>query len=84
MRKITLVLLLFAGIGTSCTSEYEERLEEGRSLVNKLDIVEGSGDYISNKDLSEEIEMIKKEIILLSKVSGYEELFLSELYGKLD
>ncbi len=84
MRIITLLLLLFVGIGTSCTSEYEERLEEGRSLVNKLEIVEGSNDYVTNGDLSEEIELIKKEILLLAKVSGYEELFMNELYGNLD
>lgn len=84
MRIITILLLLFVGINTSCTSEYEERLEEGKSLVNKLEIVEKEGDYTSNKDLSEEINSIRNEIILLSKVSGNEELFLNELFGNLD
>ncbi len=73
------MLLLTLLCLTSCTSEYEERLEEGKNLMNRLKKVEGSSDYLSDHQLKVEISQIKNEINLLAKVSGNEILFLKEI-----
>ena len=77
MPIITLLLILLGA--TSCTSEYEERLEQGRDLMNRLELVEGTSEYVSNSQLIVEIKDIQNEINLLAKVSGNEILFLKEL-----
>ena len=53
-------------------------MKEGRYLLRKLAIVEQSNN-MSNENTLKEIEAIKKEIKILSKVSGHEELFLKEI-----
>ncbi len=65
---------------TSCTSEYEERLKQGRTLKKQLVMLHGS-DVVSIAG-SEEPEVIEiyNEIILLAKVSGNEDLFLKEVF----
>ncbi len=65
---------------TSCTSEYEERLEQGKALKDRLELVKGTSYYISNSQLASEVIEIKNEISLLAKVSGNEELFLKEVF----
>ena len=78
--KITILLLLIFLGASSCTSEYEERLEQGRNLKNRLELVEGTSDYISSSQLLVEINNIRNEISLLAKVSGNEDLFLKQLF----
>lgn len=84
MRITALTLITFgilAATMSSCTSEYEECLEQGRCLKEKLVEAQNSYTNFSNSNLIQEIEMIQKEIILLAKVSGNEELFLHEIYN---
>ena len=78
--KITILLLLILLGTASCTSEYEERLEQGRNLKNRLELVEGTSNYITSSQLLVEINEIRNEINLLAKVSGNEELFLKQLF----
>lgn len=81
MKAITLSLLGLLTLTTaSCTSEYEECLEQGRCLKEKLVEAQSSNALRSSDNLVAEIELIQKEIILLSKVSGNEELFLRQIY----
>ena len=80
MKTLIILLLIVLGF-TSCTSEYEMRLEEGKSLINRLELVEGTSDYIPNNELLLEINEINNEISLLAKISGNEELFLKEIFG---
>jgi hypothetical protein len=81
MKRLTVLLLLTVGVmSTSCTSEYEERLIEGRYLIDRLATVERSHNLMMNSRLSSEIEEIRNEINLLAKVSGNEELFLREVF----
>lgn len=65
---------------TSCTSEYEERLEQGKVLKDRLELVKGTSYYISNSQLVSEVIEINNEISLLAKVSGNEALFLKEVF----
>ena len=81
MKKLLLLLILLGGMFTSCTSEYEERLAQGKELKNRLELVKGTSYYISNTQLASEIIEIKNEINLLAKVSGNEELFMKELFN---
>lgn len=76
MNIILLSLIVFLG---SCTSEYEERLDEARDLKARLSLIEESNFISPNEDLMTEILEIEAEIFLLAKVSGNEELFLAEL-----
>ena len=81
MKNWIYLLFIIVGISsTSCTSEYEQRLEEGRILVDRLEIVEGTSDYISDNQFVFEVNEIVNEINLLAKVSGNEKLFLQEIY----
>lgn len=77
LMLITFVILLTTL--SSCTSEYEERLEEARALKLELSMIEESN-FISPKlELMLEISELEAEIQYLAKVSGNEELFLAEL-----
>ena len=81
MKQLAVLLLLaVGGMSASCTSEYEERLSEGRFLTDRLAVVERSHNLMMNSRLSSEIEEIRNEIRLLAKVSGNEELFLLEVF----
>lgn len=81
MNKWIYLLIIIVGLSSaSCTSEYEQRLEEGRILVDRLEIVEGTSDYISDNQFVFEVNEIVNEINLLAKVSGNEKLFLQEIY----
>ncbi|MBL1279760.1 MAG: hypothetical protein COA33_005785 [Fluviicola sp.] len=77
---LTLLLLILLG-ASSCTSEYEERLQQGKSLKDRLEQVESSSNYLSDNQLEIEISQIKNEINLLAKVSGNEDLFLKEIFS---
>jgi len=79
-KKIYLLFVLIGIASTSCTSEYEQRLEEGRILVDQLKIVEGTSDYISDNQFVLEVSQIVNEINLLAQVSGNKKLFLQEIY----
>lgn len=65
---------------TSCTSEYEERLEQGKVLKDRLELVKGTSYYLSESQLESEVLEINNEISLLAKVSGNETLFLKEVF----
>lgn len=81
MKRGVYLLFIIVGItGTSCTSEYEQRLEEGRILVDRLEKVEGTSDYISDNQFVFEVNEIVDEINLLAQVSGNKKLFLQEIY----
>lgn len=81
MKKRFYLLLILVGVAsTSCTSEYEQRLEEGRILVDRLEKVEGTSDYISDNQFVLEVSEIVNEINLLAQVSGNKKLFLQEIY----
>lgn len=80
--KMVRLLLLFLGLFmtvVSCTSEYEERLEQAKELKNRIMIIEASNFITPNDDLSNEIHEMEKRILFLAKVSGNAEAFLSEL-----
>lgn len=64
---------------SSCTSEYEERLEEARVLKLQLSLIEESNFISPNLELMTEIQELEAEIKYLARVSGNEELFLDEL-----
>jgi len=76
-----LLLLLTVTFLFSCTSEYEERLNEGLFLKEKLALMERSHALTENDQYGREIEEIRNQIDLLAKVSGNEELFLQQVYG---
>lgn len=73
------LLLFFCFLGTSCTSEYEERLEEAKVLRDRLLLVEESNFLSPNAKLITEMHKIENEIQFLAKVSGNEEMFLLEI-----
>lgn len=63
----------------SCTSEYEERLAEAKTIQTRLLDVEKSLFSSPNSNLVEEIQKLESEIHFLAKISGNEETFLAEL-----
>lgn len=81
--KPTVILPLIAIIlsMSSCTSEYEECLKEGRSLKKRLSDIERNEFMISNDLSNIEVKEIYDEINLLAKVSGNEDLFMREVFG---
>jgi glycine cleavage system protein P-like pyridoxal-binding family len=79
MRLTAIALLLFSFSLGSCTSEYEERLEEAIELKERFLIVEESHFISPNEHLETEMKKIEREIQLLAKVSGNEELFMKQL-----
>ena len=79
MKLINIALLLLIVSFSSCTSEYEERLEEAKELKARLSMIEESNFVSPNDELMREMEKLESEIGLLAKVSGNEELFLTEL-----
>ena len=81
MKLITISLLLLGLLLASCESEYEERLEEARELKEKMTMVEASNTLLPRERLINEIENLEEEIFFLAKVSGNEDLFLSEVYS---
>jgi len=66
---------------SSCTSEYEECLQQGKSLKARLTSLE-SNDLMYSKDAAsvEQMEIVN-EINLLAKLSGNEQLFLKEIFS---
>ena len=80
MKGIAILLIIVGGFCASCTSEYEERLEQGMTLKSKLSAALKSNNIYSNTLLSSEIEEMQNEIMLLAKVSGNEELFLKQIF----
>jgi len=66
---------------SSCTSEYEECLQQGKSLKARLTSLE-SNDLMYSKEASsvEQMEIVN-EINLLAKLSGNEQLFLKEIFS---
>lgn len=81
MRKTTLLLLAATAVfSTSCVSEYEERLEQGIEIKERISIMK-EGMMISLDDqLVDEISTLENELFLLAKVSGNEELFLNQIF----
>ena len=82
MKSILLLLLFLCSLSlTSCTSEYEECLQEGKSLKERLIGLESHDLMISGDTNSIEAKEIYNEINLLAKVSGNEQLFLKEVFS---
>jgi len=75
---LTLTILIFSF--SSCTSEYEECLEEGKNLKERLSDLEKKESMISDDFSNVEIKEIYNEIHLLARVSGNEDLFLKEIF----
>lgn len=75
------LLLVFAILVTlsSCTSEYDERLEQARKLQDRYLMVEESNMVAPSDELLAELNEIQNEIDFLAKISGNEHLFLKEL-----
>lgn len=66
-------------IFTSCTSEYDECLEEAKELRQRYLMVEETNMVSPNEELLKELQKIESEIDYLAKVSGNEQLFFREL-----
>lgn len=79
MKILALLLLTFSGLLVSCTSEYEERLEEARKLRERYLMVEESNMISPNDELLREMDKIQMEIGYLAKVSGNEDMFFRDL-----
>lgn len=79
MKVLSLLLLLLLVLFTSCKSEYEERLEQAKDLKEKILVIEESNFLNPNAELIQEINEMEARIRFLAKVSGNEEVFLSEL-----
>ncbi len=78
------VLLLFFGLNmTSCTSEYQERLEEAKELKEQMTLIEESNFSSPDQHLVSEIREIEQQIFFLAKLSGNEDTFLMEIFGEL-
>ncbi len=83
MKLMTFALLLLLLSFNSCTSEYGECLQEAKKLKQQIAFIEKSNFVSPNENLLYEIEKIEAEIEFLAKVSGNEELFLSEINAEL-
>lgn len=82
MRPTTvLILIMSVLVLNSCTSEYEECLQEGKYLKERLSDLERNDLMFSNDYSNAEAKEIYDEISLLSKVSGNEDLFMKEVFG---
>ena len=81
MKLMSLLLLLFGLFCASCTSEYEERLNEAKVLKNRLETVRKSNMNTPDVNLSEEIAKINDDIHFLAVLSGNRELFLNEIFS---
>jgi hypothetical protein len=79
--KLLILLLLFSLSLSSCTSEYEECVKEGKSLKERLMGLESHDLMIFGDSRSIEVKEIHNKINLLAKVSGNEQLFLKEVYS---
>lgn len=79
MKLTALLLLMSAAFYMSCTSEYDERLEEAKELRQRYLIVEETNMMEPNEELLMELEKIESEIYYLAKVSGNEVLFFKDL-----
>ena len=77
--KLLLSFILISFLFTSCTSEYEERLEEGKGLLQRMEFINNSQNQLSDDTIKEEMSSINNELSILAKVSGNEELFLAQL-----
>ena len=76
---LAIITLSSTALFTSCRSEYDERLEEAKELRNRLTLVENRYYMAPSEDLKEEMQSLEHEIRTLAKVSGNEEMFLSEI-----
>lgn len=77
--KTLLTIILLSFLFTSCTSEYEERLEEGKDLLQRIEFINDSQNQLSDDTIKDEMTSINNELSILAKVSGNEELFLDQL-----
>ena len=67
----------------SCTSEYQERLEEAKELKEQMTLIEESNFSAPDQHLVSEIQEIEQQIFFLAKLSGNEDTFLTEIFGEL-
>lgn len=78
MRLLLFVCTSLLLLG-SCTSEYEERMEEAIVLKEKLALIEETHFISPSIELASEIEVINDRIGFLAKLSGNESLFMAQL-----
>lgn len=76
VTSLLLSLTLF-----SCKSEYEERLEQGRELKERMQRVESNLANTYAENLFYELQSMHAEIQFLAKVSGNEKLFMQEVFN---
>ena len=81
MKPTTVFLIILTLCFSSCTSEYEESLKQGKVLRERLSEIEQNNLMLTTDYSNVEVKEIHEEIELLSKVSGNEELFMKEVFG---
>lgn len=74
--KNLLLFVGFLGILSSCSSEYNERLNNAKKLKKELEIIIENASIEDKSSLSKEL---KYQIELQAKISGNEKQFYSEL-----
>ena len=79
MKLLSVSLLLLIISFSSCTSEYEERLEEAKVIQSRMIIVEKNLFSSPNNSLVLEIKKLESKIHFLAEVSGNKKMFLSDL-----
>lgn len=80
MKLILLPLLLVPLLlCSSCISEYEERLEKARELMNEIEEVKSNQNELGYS-CEPEIKELQAQIDFHARVSGNESLFYKELY----
>ena len=82
MRRWGILIIICCGLLGSCTSEYEERMDQAKLLRGRLEKVNQADNGELHNTLEQEIAEIHSEIIFLSKISGNEDLFMKELFSK--
>ncbi len=80
MKTLLLLTIIFSGLFlSSCTSEYEERLEEGKELIQRIEFIKQRQSSFTDEMIQEELMSINNELSILARLSGNEELYLSQL-----
>lgn len=79
IKFLLLTALIACGSLVSCTSEYEERLEEAKRLQERYLLVEESNMIAPKEALVMEMKAIEHELDYLARLSGNEYTFYKDL-----
>lgn len=74
--KISIVFAFYLVLTSSCSSEYNERLNNAKKLKKELQLIIENTDIEDKLILSKELKI---QIELQAKISGNEKLFYSDL-----